>query len=164
MKTDQNKKKQIFWFFFIAPKLLIYTYICIYIYIYIYIHPGITPMLQIIRAIDKNPSDQTHKSLIFGNVSVDDILLKDELDAIVNKHAVTGKFKIHYCVDKKPDDTPPDFNHSVGFITPELIEKHMPAPAKNTLILVCGPKPMVDAILKHLHDKLNYSEDMVFVY
>jgi len=124
---------------------------------------GITPMLQIIRAIDKNPNDRTHKSLIFGNVSVDDILLKDELDAIVNKHAVSGKFKIHYCIDKKPESTA-DFSHSVGFITPELIEKHLPAPSKQTLILLCGPKPMTDIMVKYLHEKLHYTEDMVFVY
>lgn len=119
-------------------------------------------MLQIVRAVQKNPLDHTHKSLIFGNVSVTDILLKDELDAVV-KGAAGGKFKLHYCVDKAPEEKV-DWEHSTGYITPELIEKHLPPPAKDTLILLCGPKPMTDTMTKFLHDKLNYSEEMVFCY
>jgi NAD(P)H-flavin reductase len=30
-----------------------------------------------------------------------------------------------------------------GFVTKELIAKHLPPPAKDTVILLCGPKPMV---------------------
>ncbi|RCH78097.1 NADH-cytochrome b5 reductase, partial [Rhizopus azygosporus] len=47
---------------------------------------GITPMLQIIHAIVKNPADKTKVSLIFGNVSEEDILLRKELDEIAQKH------------------------------------------------------------------------------
>jgi len=43
---------------------------------------GITPMLQIIREVLSNPEDRTEISLIFANVSEDDILLRDELDAL----------------------------------------------------------------------------------
>lgn len=47
---------------------------------------GITPMLQVIRAILKDPSDKTEMSLIFANQTVDDILLRKELEQIAAEH------------------------------------------------------------------------------
>ena len=43
---------------------------------------GITPMFQVMKAILENPQDKTKICLIFGNITVDDILLKPELDAM----------------------------------------------------------------------------------
>lgn len=43
---------------------------------------GITPMLQIIREVLSNPDDRTQVSLVFANISEEDILLRDELDAL----------------------------------------------------------------------------------
>ena len=43
---------------------------------------GITPMYQVMKAILENPEDKTKVSLIFGNITEDDILLKEDLDAI----------------------------------------------------------------------------------
>ena len=43
---------------------------------------GITPMLQVIRAVLKNPEDKTELWLLFANQSEDDILLRKELEAI----------------------------------------------------------------------------------
>ncbi|CAI5525731.1 unnamed protein product [Closterium sp. Naga37s-1] len=37
---------------------------------------GVTPMFQVARAILENPADRTSISLIFANVTADDILLK----------------------------------------------------------------------------------------
>ena len=37
---------------------------------------GITPMYQLIRAIFDNPEDKTKVTLVFGNVTENDILLK----------------------------------------------------------------------------------------
>ena len=61
---------------------------------------GITPMLQIIRAALKNPADRTKLSLIYANVTAQDILLKEEFDALKAKHPET--LKVVYTVDK-PD-------------------------------------------------------------
>ena len=43
---------------------------------------GITPMYQTARAILKDPLDRTQLSLIFGNITVDDILIEDLLDEL----------------------------------------------------------------------------------
>lgn len=47
---------------------------------------GLTPMLQVIKEIERNPEDKTQVSFIFANQSVDDILLKKELDEIASRN------------------------------------------------------------------------------
>jgi len=60
-----------------------------------------------------NGSDGVNLSLIFGNRSVEDILLKEELDAFQMNNP--ERFKLHYTVDVKPND--PNWKGSVGFVT-----------------------------------------------
>ncbi|KAE8664316.1 NADH-cytochrome b5 reductase-like protein [Hibiscus syriacus] len=57
---------------------------------------GITPMLQVIEAILKNPDDKTQVSLLYANVSPDDILLKQKLDILAASHP---NLKVFYTVD-----------------------------------------------------------------
>ena len=59
---------------------------------------GITPMLQVIDEIIENPADKTKVSLIFANQSVNDILLKEQLDKREQLHP--DQLKIYYVVDK----------------------------------------------------------------
>jgi cytochrome-b5 reductase len=59
---------------------------------------GITPMLQVIEEILRNPQDSTHVTLVFANVSPKDILLKPKLDRFAEAHP--KRFKIHYVVEK----------------------------------------------------------------
>ena len=47
---------------------------------------GLTPMLQVIKEIVRNPIDQTQVNFIYANQSVDDIILKKELDEIAAKN------------------------------------------------------------------------------
>src|SRR5271169_1323058 len=54
---------------------------------------GITPMLQIIRAILKNPSDKTKISLIFANVNEEDILLREDLEKLAEEQK--ARFKLY---------------------------------------------------------------------
>jgi cytochrome-b5 reductase len=56
------------------------------------------PMLQVIQAILKNPEDRTQVSLIFANVTEDDILLRSTLEDLAAKHP--DRFKLHYTLDK----------------------------------------------------------------
>ncbi|OZJ04758.1 hypothetical protein BZG36_01830 [Bifiguratus adelaidae] len=103
---------------------------------------GITPMLQIIKAILKNPRDQTKVSLIFANVNEEDILLREELDALAKEYP--DKFKVYYVLNNPPEA----WTGSVGFVTTDIIKKHCPAPANDIKILLCGPPPMISAMTK----------------
>ena len=43
-------------------------------------------MLQIAQEVVRNPEDKTEVTLVFANVSEDDILLRKELDDMAKKH------------------------------------------------------------------------------
>jgi len=125
---------------------------------------GITPMLQIIRAIIKNPLDKTIVNLIFANVTIDDILLKDELDLLAKDNE---NFNVFYTLDKPPND----WNGGSGFVTKEIIKSHCPPPANDIKILLCGPPPMINAMSKNCealgYDKprsVSKLEDQVFKF
>jgi len=126
---------------------------------------GITPMLQIIRAVLKNPSDSTKVSLIYANVNEDDILLRRELDDLANRHA--DRFNIYYVLNNPPEG----WTGGVGFVSMEQIRDRLPASSDDIKILLCGPPPMMTAMKKHLGE-LNYPAprtisklvDQVFVF
>ncbi|GAA5864114.1 hypothetical protein JCM1840_000706 [Sporobolomyces johnsonii] len=101
---------------------------------------GITPMLQIIRAALKNPRDKTQLSLIYANVSHEDILLKAELDRLASEHP--EQFKVYYVLNQPPEG----WTGGVGFVNSEMIGKHLPAHADDSKMLLCGPPPMMAAM------------------
>ncbi|KAI0053286.1 NADH-cytochrome b5 reductase [Auriscalpium vulgare] len=105
---------------------------------------GITPMLQIIRAALKNPSDRTKLSLIYANVNTEDILLKKELDDLAANHP--SRFTVYYVLNNPPAG----WTGGVGFVTKDQIAEHLPSSDHNIKILLCGPPPMMTAMKKHL--------------
>jgi len=94
---------------------------------------GITPMVQIIRAALKNPFDRTVIHLIYANVNEEDILLKDELETLLDVHGET-RFKIYYVLNNPPAG----WKGGVGFVSKEQIKEHMPPTDSNIKILMCG--------------------------
>jgi len=81
---------------------------------------GITPMLQIIRAILMNEEDATRVDLIFANVGVEDILLKEELDELVTREQENGRgrLRVYYVLNNPPEE----WAGGVGFVTADMIK------------------------------------------
>ncbi|CAO3642414.1 unnamed protein product [Cunninghamella blakesleeana] len=102
---------------------------------------GITPMLQVIRRVFDSAS--THKdtkiTLIFGNQTEEDILLKEELDGYAKQFP--DRFKVVYALDRPPTE----WEGIKGYVTKDDIVKHLPAPDKDTIIFACGPDPLLAA-------------------
>ena len=105
---------------------------------------GITPMYQVIRAICEDPSDKTTISLLYGNNTLNDILLRDKLDGFAN--AYPQKFKVWYVLGKPPKD----WQYGKGFVTKELVQSRLPAPVPGSKIMLCGPPGLVNAMKKSL--------------
>ncbi|EEA21627.1 NADH-cytochrome b5 reductase, putative [Talaromyces marneffei ATCC 18224] len=102
---------------------------------------GITPMYQLIRAIFKNPEDKTKVTLVYGNVTEDDILLKKELQHLENTYP--QRFKTFYLLDKPPKE----WTGGSGYVTKELLKTVLPEPKEeNIKVFVCGPPGMYKAI------------------
>lgn len=114
---------------------------------------GITPVLQVIAAVLADPKDTTQLSLIYANQSEDDILTRTQLEALAQ--AKPQQFKLFYTVDRPTEG----WTHGVGFITPEMIQAHLPPPAETTQILMCGPPPMIKFACQANLDKLGYTKE-----
>jgi len=118
---------------------------------------GITPMYQLIHAVLRDAKDTTELSLIFGNITEEDILLRTELEKKISEYK--RQFKVYFVVDKPT----PGWTGGSGFITAEMIQKHLPPSAPDTLIVMCGPPPMMNFMVKHMQT-LDYPEDQFFQY
>lgn len=77
---------------------------------------GITPMLQIIRAIVRGRAagDKTEVDLIFANVTPQDILLQEDLDALTQEDK---GIRVHYVLDNPPEG----WTGGVGYVTADMI-------------------------------------------
>ena len=118
---------------------------------------GITPMVQLLRDVGRRgAADRTGLSLIFANVTEADILMRAEIEALREARSLTN---VHYTLDRPEAG----WTGGKGFVTLEMIKAHLPPPAADTLILLCGPKPMVDMMEKNLLT-LGYTENMYFKY
>ena len=111
-------------------------------------------MYQVARAIFSNPDDKTKVTLIFGNLSEQDILLKPELEALENTYP--QRFRAFYMLDNPPESWP----GGKGHIGTELLKTVLPSSTDTTKgqeaekgkgkedlkIFVCGPPGMYKAI------------------
>jgi cytochrome-b5 reductase len=119
---------------------------------------GITPFLAMIRKIFANPADLTRVSLLFANQTEDDIFLRAELETLAEKHS---NFKLWYTLDRPPAN----WNYSQGFITDEMIRRHLwEGEVPSSVFLICGPPPMVKfACLPNL-EKLGVKESDIIAW
>jgi len=121
---------------------------------------GITPMLQVIHAIIRNPDDTCSISLLYANQTEDDILVREELESLAKEYP--DRFKLHYTLDNPPKD----WKYSQGFIDKKMILAHLPGPSpdKSTQILMCGPPPMIKfACLPNLKE-IGFVESEMFTF
>ena len=117
---------------------------------------GITPMLQIIRHILKDPSDVTTVHLLFANQTEEDILLRNELEEC----AKDARFKLWYTLDRPGSS----WKYSSGFVDYPMVEQHMPVPGDETVILMCGPLPMINFACKPNLEKRGFREEQMFAF
>ncbi|POS78803.1 oxidoreductase NAD-binding domain-containing protein [Diaporthe helianthi] len=132
---------------------------------------GVTPMYQLCRAIFNNPNDKTKVTLVFGNVSEEDILLKKEFQDLENTYP--QRFRAFYLLDQPPKE----WAGGKGFINKELLKTVLPGPKDgNVKIFVCGPPGLYKAIsgpkvspkdqgeLTGVLAELGYSKDQVYKF
>lgn len=133
---------------------------------------GITPMYQLCRAIFKNPADKTKVTLVFGNVTEQDILLKREFEDL--EQQFPNRFRAFYTLDQPPKSWTAG---SAGHINKDLLQTVLPKSSEENLkIFVCGPPGLYKAIsgakkspkdqgdLTGLLAELGYSKDQVYKF
>lgn len=93
-------------------------------------------MIQVTREIVNNPADKTHVTILYANVTEDDILCRELLESWAQKHP--EKLDLHYSLDKPPAN----WNGFTGFISKEMISKFSNA-KDGGKVFVCGPPGMM---------------------
>lgn len=119
---------------------------------------GLTPMLQIISTIIRNPSDQTEIRFIFANSEEKDILCQEILEELVEK--ASGRLKVYHLVSKPTGS----WKGCRGRVGHDEIKKHFFPPGEDHLVLLCGPVPMVNESCKPSLEKLGYSKDHLYIF
>lgn len=104
---------------------------------------GITPMLQVIEEVLRNPADKTKLKLMYANVTEADIILRDRLDALAAKHP--DRFSIYYVVDTA-SGVDQAWKGGLGRISAAMLKAQLPPPSDDNIIFVCGPPGMMAAI------------------
>lgn len=117
---------------------------------------GITPMLQLIQHILNDPNDKTELFLLFANQTEEDIFLRKELE----EFAKNPQLKLWYTVDRPPAN----WTFSTGFIDEPMLQAHMPAADADSLVLMCGPPPMIKfACIPNL-EKLGFKAEQFITF
>ena len=94
--------------------------------------------------------------ILYANQTEKDILCQDLLDECLKDPRV----KVWYTVDRAP----PGWKYSTGFIDEAMIREHMPPPADDTVVFMCGPPPMLKfACIPNLN-KVGHSEANYFSF
>ncbi|GAA5980037.1 hypothetical protein JCM11641_008269 [Rhodosporidiobolus odoratus] len=136
---------------------------------------GIT-MWQVLQAINANPEDKTKATLIFSNVTEEDVLLRKEFEALAKNKP--DQFRIVFVLDKPPSG----WKGPTGYVNKELIRKELkdfktgPDGGEKVKVFVCGPPGQVKAIagskkspkdqgpLEGILKELGYKEDQVYKF
>lgn len=120
---------------------------------------GITPCYAVLVAVLKDAEDTTQCSLIFANQTADDILLKDELDALANNHP--DRFRVHYVISKPPAE---GWTGGVGHVTADLMQEKLFPASSETLGLMCGPPGLLDNVCVPGFEKMGYKKDTLVLF
>jgi ferredoxin-NADP reductase len=96
---------------------------------------GVTPFISIFRQL-QNKNEIGSNILLFANKTKGDIILEEELNKML------GPGFINILSDEKAEG----YHH--GWITEEFLKNNIPN--LHQLMYVCGPPPMMDAVLKQL--------------
>mmetsp|Transcript_47258 Transcript_47258/g.145547 ORF Transcript_47258/g.145547 Transcript_47258/m.145547 type:complete len:330 (+) Transcript_47258:80-1069(+) len=113
---------------------------------------GLTPMLQVVTAALRDTGDTCKFTLVYANKTEDDILCRDLLEEAARTSG--GRFALHYTLDFPPEG----WKHKAGFITAEMIKECLPGPSDETLVLMCGPPPMIEFACKKNLEALGYAK------
>lgn len=98
---------------------------------------GITPMMSIIRTL-ADRHDNRPVILLYGATDWESITFREELDKIAGRLALTTVYVL--------TDPPADWTGERGFITADILRRHVPPPYDEHEYFICGPPPMMDSM------------------
>jgi predicted ferric reductase len=103
---------------------------------------GITPMRSIIHTMIQR-EDFRPVVLFFAADSEDDLTFREEWEELPKRYP---NVKVCFVLTHPSAD----WQGETGYISQEILERHLPAQWKRFMVFICGPEPMMDAMEKLL--------------
>jgi nitrate reductase (NAD(P)H) len=120
---------------------------------------GITPIFQVLRAVLKDPEDETKCLVLDGNRLEEDILCKEDMDALVK--GKEDRCRLLYSLTQPREG----WQGLKGRMSKDLLEKEVgTCTMKNgeDLVLICGPEALEKSVHGILNDMGWKDEDLLF--
>ncbi len=104
---------------------------------------GITPIMSMLRTL-ADRSDKRPLLLFYANRDWENVTFREEFDALERRL----NLKVIHVLEKPPAD----WQGETGFVTAEILKRHIDQNwmRLNPQIFLCGPKPMMNIVEKHL--------------
>ncbi|OJK00811.1 hypothetical protein ASPACDRAFT_42301 [Aspergillus aculeatus ATCC 16872] len=134
---------------------------------------GITPAYQLARGIlEGNPDGHTRLQVVFGANSVQDLVLKEDLDALQRRYP--DRLQMHYLVSEAGPSTEEEGEKDVTYgarVTVGLLQQVFGGERQKTeKVLVCGPPPMEKALVgekasgRGILEELGFEKDQIHIF
>jgi len=104
---------------------------------------GVTPAMSMLRTL-RDEGDNRKATLMYANKAYDDIAFRDELEEMKNDIDL----KVVHVLEEPPED----WEGEEGFVTKDILEKHLSENPNEYVYYICGPDPMMDKVSIALHD------------
>jgi nitrate reductase (NAD(P)H) len=103
--------------------------------------------MQVLRGVLSDQEDSTTELFVLNcNRTHEDILMRSDLEHLMEEQGHTGRLKIHNTLTRPHED----WQHGRGRITADMMKAHLPQPSEDTLICICGPEAMQETAQKQL--------------
>lgn len=104
---------------------------------------GITPLISMLRTM-ADRHDGRPVLLVYASKNWDAVTFREEIDRLSERLDL----KVVHVLDKAPEG----WAGESGFITPELLSRHLPDDRRSREYFLCGPPPMMNAVERSLLD------------
>jgi cytochrome-b5 reductase len=130
---------------------------------------GITPMIQVIRAIVENEDEDTFVRLVYTCRNQHDIMLKELLDGWTSHWNFSVLYALSRASSERVDADAGSIRYGdrvhFGRVNGEVVKTEMPPSGSGrSFVMVCGTDSFTSDMTFHLTDKAQYSRDMIHTF
>jgi predicted ferric reductase len=104
---------------------------------------GITPFMGMLRTL-ADLADPRHFLLIYASGEWDDVTFREELEDLKARLALD----VIHVLERPPEG----WSGEEGFVTREVLERHLPGDYRECQFFVCGPPPMMESVIEALQE------------
>ena len=104
---------------------------------------GITPLYSMLQTMASR-EDVRPVVLFYGGQDKESLTFREELDALAEQMNLTVVYVL-----SKPEE---DWQGETGFISGEIMQRYLPKQYKRFKFMICGPKPLMDAMEQAIPD------------